>query len=287
MLLSLAPWSAPIVRGNQRPSAFSCGPHALTYLSIPNDDDPTSGVLGVQVRCVIVNDNAPLSEQPSVPQIVWYGEGWDGNPTNTNRHLGAAFALSGPDLTGYAADISGNGAARDESFDGNIHIHVVHGDWPAPTVLAVTADCGCFHDRWTLVQSIPYAPLPRPTACAGKSDTSYFEQYAVSYVAHVGSGLRCVYRFGKSISGWLGNGTMDGVSYTQVGYRTQHGYAAADLCGDVFGARCQAFPAGSIKLMAQRAKTGTSGSGQPPKRIRVTATFSGAGESWTERWIEK
>lgn len=286
LLFSLLPVATPSARGDQAAPQFTCGVNALTYLSIPMEE----GRLGVQVRCVIVDEKAPSSAKLSAPRMVWYGEGWDGMPNNTNRHLGVAFAQpQGSDLTGYAADISSDGAARNESFLGDIIVHVVHGSWPAPTVLDVTSpDCGCFHDRWTLVQSVPYTPMARLTACDNRYLPGYhFDWFTASYTSHHGSGLRCVFRVQSSLMAWIGDGTMDGTSYTQIGYRTPHNFAAVDLCGTSFGARCRAFAAGSVKLTERHVKKSASKTSSSKTQDQITVTYGGTGAAWTEHWVKK
>jgi hypothetical protein len=265
--------------GAKQAPQFSCGPNALTYLAIDRADDPNTGPpMGVQVRCSIVNATAPASHSPPIPKLVWYGEGWDFVAANRNQHLGFALATKGTStLEGWAADIAGN---RRETFEGTISLDLVHGSWPVPTGVDAVSSDGQFHERWTLVTSIPYSPLPRPSQCVPQIDSEFYKVFSASYAGHSGSGLRCVASLGNSITAWFGNGTMDGARYTEIGYRTSTGFAVADLCAAAFGTRCWTFSTKSLAVSIKR--------GPGSKRTRlIRATFKSADTTWSERWVQK
>jgi hypothetical protein len=270
IVIALLPALAADAQRARQAAGFSCGPNMVTYLA----KWQYVGRIGDGIRCVLVNTSTGGGS--SVPKVIWYGEGaWDNQPY---RHLAEVFTQSGTDdLTGDIEDIFGNGEVQNET--GTVTLHVVQGSWPAPAVVDISSGCGCWTERWFLVQSLPYTPLKPPKTCG-----SYLAQYTVSYGNQKHAGMRCAVRLKNRITMWLGRGTMDGLSYTQLGYRADKGFGAADLCGAAFGTRCQTFPAGSIKLVVAKPKKQKKGHPKPQQKIVVSV--SGKSGAWTETWVQ-
>jgi hypothetical protein len=236
----------PIVQDLQLAQArsFSCGPHVRTYVVRPLDNRQ-----GVGIRCVKFSEGKPGT---AIPRLAWYGEGkWGGS---TYRHVGQAI-YRGRNLVGFASDIHGNGEDINNNFPGNLQVQVLGGG----STIRVT---GGWNEEWRLVNSTNYRPLSRPRTCGG-----YFDQYQVSDLTggRNGDGLRCVLRVGPKNTTWFGNGNWEGSTYSHLGTRSFNGHGAGDLCGNNFGAICNTFGWGSLKLTPV------------PGGINVTG-------AWSEKW---
>jgi hypothetical protein len=218
----------PVIR--PRPSAFTCGPHLLTFIvkSLP----PVRQ--GNGVRCVKPNNFQS-------PIVAWYGEGnWEGG---TYRHVGHAVFSSRSTAQGFASDIHGNGEDANNNFDGNLKLELLAGTWNNPTKINVT---GAWNETWERVTSLRYNPLPRPKVCG-----EYFDQYTnVSDLGGTrsGDGLRCVLKVGLPDTTWFGNGNWGGSTYSHLGSKSHNGYGASDLCAAPFGPICNNFGYGSLRL---------------------------------------
>jgi hypothetical protein len=222
----------------------------------------------------VITGETTRAGRHSIPFLVWYGEGWWGDPHASYRNLGAAFSTVGrTDLTGYSSDIP---AERPDysTYPGTLVLRASSGTWRASSVIDIY---GGWDERWTLVQAANYVPLRPPKACG-----RYFQQYSVTYVGHTGSGVRCVMRIGMSIKVWFGAGTLAGKSYSQLGFLSSKGYGARDLCGPSFGTRCQAWAPGSVTL--REAKQIAHKKGQPQT---ITATYKTASGTRVETWRRK
>jgi hypothetical protein len=76
---------------------------------------------------------------------------------------------------------------------------------------------------------------------------------------------------------WLGTGSLDGKSYTQLGFLSSKGYGASDPCGPSFGNRCLALVPGSVKVSESRQT-------KEAKPHIITVSYKSASGTWTEVW---
>lgn len=268
--------------GHQRQAAgFTCGPHMLTYFA-----KQRVGVdMGDGVRCVLINPNVPANAGVRVPKLVWYGEGWNENSSGVYRHVGVAYQQLGKKtLLVYAAEIGGNGEVSNEVWYGGVYIHVVHGHLPAPTVMdIISTTCGCWRERWTLAQSVPYTSYLKPLKYCGPN----FIRYWVSYSGNQGWGVRCAFLVNNKVAVWLGRGSRGGLSYLQIGYRTAKGFGATDLCDPIYGRQCILFPGGSIHLKKDKVTVQTKkGKRTRTTRARLSVNVNAPGARWNETWVK-
>jgi hypothetical protein len=250
-IMAQPPATPPLPR--IRPSAFTCGPHLLTFIvkSLP----PVRQ--GNGVRCVEPNN----SNNVRIPKLSWYGEGnWEGE---TYRHVGHAINsyATANSLQGFASDIHGNGEDANNNFDGNLRLELLSGTWNNPTKINIL---GAWNETWERVTSVRYNPLPRPKVCG-----EYFDQYTnVSDLGGTrsGDGLRCVLKVGLPDTTWFGNGNWGGSTYSHLGSKSHNGYGAGDICATPFGSICNNFGYGSLRF-----------SRVSPDEVNVTG-------DWNEKW---
>jgi hypothetical protein len=230
--------------------AYNCGPHLYTYQVRSLANTPGNGV-----RCVKFGEGHPGN---MLPAFAWTGEGrWQGS---SYRHVGHAYGEPDGGLVGYASDISGNGEAFSNNFNGNLQISTSGG--PIPATIRVQ---GAWNEEWALVRGANYVPI---VPALIKRCGPYFHQFTVNDLGgdRQGRGIRCMLQVGPQPNvTWFGQGTWSGATYSHLGTMAHNGYGASDVCDGRF-AICNVFPWGSLSF---------------------TPNFLGGFDvtgSWNERW---
>lgn len=230
---------------------FTCGTHLTTYRVTSPD-----GALG-GVRCVKFINEKRRDKRDSLT-FVWYGEGRWGN--TDYRHIGYSAKEYSGQQSNYAADISGNGEGTNGTFNRlsfrispNWQTIQVSGDWNETWTIAANDMVQDYTSR-----------LQRLNSC-GKNLSRYVVTDSNNKTTN-GTGVRC--RLQSKV--WYGEGDWNGIPYAHLGFFTNGGDGASDICEPSRSRACGNFPVGSLKIEGM-----TCGN---PEKLRVRGAWN---EIWT------